>query len=125
MTRRIVTTDRIAPAVGPFAAGVWGGEFLFLSGQVALDPKTGKLIDGDVAKQTEQVFANALAVLSAAGKSLADVVKTNVYLTDMGAFAAMNAVYGHFFEAPYPARTTVAVAALPLGALVEIEMLAR
>jgi 2-iminobutanoate/2-iminopropanoate deaminase len=111
--------------VGPFAAAVWSGEFLFLSGQVALDPRTGKLIEGDVTAQTEQVFRNAGEVLAAAGKGFADVVKANVFLTDMANFAAMNAVYGKHFDAPYPARTTIGVAALPLGAAVEIEFLAR
>jgi len=125
MARRTVSSDRIAPSVGPFSAAVWGGDFLFLSGQVALDPQSAKLIEGDVAAQTAQVFRNAGEVLAAAGKSFADVVKTNVFLTDMANFAAMNAVYGKHFEAPYPARTTIGVAALPLGAVVEIEFLAR
>jgi 2-iminobutanoate/2-iminopropanoate deaminase len=101
------------------------GELLLLSGQVALDPKTGKLIDGDVAAQTAQALENLRTLLGAAGKSLADVARTNVYLTDMKDFARMNAVYARYFEAPYPARTTVAVAALPLGAAVEIDLIAR
>lgn len=125
MTRQVVTTNEIAPAVGPFSAAVHSGEFLILSGQVALDPVTAKLVDGDVAKQTEQIFRNIIAVLRAGGKSLSNVVKTNVFLTDMKDFAAMNEVYGRHFDAPYPARTTVAVAALPVGAKVEIEVLAR
>lgn len=125
MTRQVVTTDKIAPAVGPFSAAVHSGGLLLLSGQVALDPATAKLVDGDVAKQTEQIFRNIAAVLDAGGKSLADVVKTSVFLVDMKDFAAMNEVYGRHFDAPYPARTTVAVAALPVGARVEIEVLAR
>lgn len=125
MTRQIVTTTKIAPAVGPFAAAVHAGNFLFLSGQIALDPTTAKLVDGDVSKQTDQIFQNIAAVLEAAGKSFSDVVKTSVFLADMKDFAAMNAVYGRYFEAPYPARTTVAAAGLPLGAAVEIEVVAQ
>src|SRR5579863_2621224 len=124
MTRQTVTTDKIAPSMGPFSAAIRTGGFVFLSGQIALDPVSGKLIAGDVAAQTEQIFRNISAVLDAAGKSFADVVKTNVFLADMKDFAAMNAVYERHFEAPFPARTTVAAAALPLGAAVEIEVVA-
>jgi 2-iminobutanoate/2-iminopropanoate deaminase len=101
------------------------GELLFLSGQVALSPATGRLIDGDVTAQTEQVLDNMRTLLAAVGKSLGDVARVNVYLTDMKDFAAMNAVYARYFDAPYPARTTVAVSALPLGAAVEIDLIAR
>jgi len=125
MSRQIITTDKIAPSVGPFSAAVRSGGFIFTSGQVALDPSTGKLVEADVTGQTERVFTNLDAVLRAAGKSFADVIKANVYLTDMANFAAMNAVFGRHFEAPYPARTTVAVAALPLGAAVEIELIVQ
>jgi 2-iminobutanoate/2-iminopropanoate deaminase len=124
MTRQIVTTDKIAPPVGPFSAAVRAAGLIFLSGQIALDPTSGKLIAGDVAAQTEQILRNINAVLDAAGKSFADVVKTNVFLTNMKDFAAMNAVYERHFEAPFPARTTIAAAALPLGAAVEIEVVA-
>ncbi len=125
MTRETFTTDRIAAPVGPFSPAVRAGEFLYLSGQVAQDPATGRLIDGDAAAQTEQIFANLEAVLEAAGKSLADVVRVGVFLTDMADYPAMNAVYGRRFEAPYPARTAVAVAALPLVAAVELDVVAR
>ena len=125
MPREIIVTDRIAPSVGPFSAAVHAGDLLFLSGQVALDPATGKLVAGDIGAQTERIFANISAVLEAAGKSFDDVMKTTVYLADMKDFAAMNAVYARFFQTPYPARTTIAVAALPLGAAVEIEVVAR
>ena len=125
MTRETITTDRIAPSVGPFSAAVRAGDFLFLSGQVALDPATGKLIVGDVGAQTEQTFSNIAAVLEAAGKSFDDVMKTNVFLADMKDFAAMNAIYGRYFQTPYPARTTVQAAGLLLGAAVEIEVVAR
>jgi 2-iminobutanoate/2-iminopropanoate deaminase len=125
MPREAFSSDRIAPPVGPFSPGVRVGELLFLSGQVALNPTTGRLIDGNVAAQTEQVLQNLRALLAAVGKSLADVARVNVYLTDMKDFGVMNAVYARYFEAPYPARTTVAVAALPLGAAVEIDLIAR
>jgi 2-iminobutanoate/2-iminopropanoate deaminase len=111
--------------VGPFSPAVRSGDFIYLSGQTAQDPATGKLIQGDAAAQTEQIFKNLDAVLRAAGKSFADVVRVGVFLTDMADFAAMNAVYARHFDPPYPARTTVAVAALPLGATVEIELIAR
>ena len=125
MRREIITTDRIAPSVGPFSAAVRAGDLLFLSGQVALDAATGKLIAGDIGAQTEQIFANISAVLEAAGKSFDDVMKTTVYLADIKDFAAMNTVYARHFQTPYPARTTIQAAALPLGAGVEIEVLAR
>jgi 2-iminobutanoate/2-iminopropanoate deaminase len=125
MTRQAIETDRIAPSVGPFSAAVRAGDFLFLSGQVALDPATSKLIAGDVSAQTEQIFTNIAAVLEAAEKSFEDVIKTNVYLADMKDFGAMNAIYGRYFQTPYPARTTIQAAALPLGAAVEIEVVAR
>ena len=125
MRRETITTDRIAPSVGPFSAGVRAGDLLFLSGQVALDPATGKLVGGDIGAQTEQIFANISAVLEAAGKSFDDVMKTTVYLADMKDFGAMNTVYARHFQTPYPARTTIQVAGLPLGAAVEIEVVAR
>jgi 2-iminobutanoate/2-iminopropanoate deaminase len=125
MRREIVTTDRIAPSVGPFSAAVRAGDLLFLSGQVALDPATGKLVSGDIGAQTEQIFANISAVLEAAGKSFDDVMKTTVYLADMKDFGAMKTVYARYFQTPYPARTTIQAAGLPLGAAVEIEVVAR
>jgi 2-iminobutanoate/2-iminopropanoate deaminase len=125
MSRDAFSSDQLAPPVGPFSPGVRAGALLFLSGQVALNPKTGRLIGGDAAAQTEQVLQNLRTLLAAAGKSLADVARVNVYLTDMKDFAQMNAVYARHFEAPFPARTTVAVAALPLGAAVEIDLIAQ
>lgn len=122
MARDTITSDRLPAPVGPFSLAVYGGDLLFLSGQVAQDPATGKLIDGDAGHQTEQIMRNLAIVLEAAGKDLGDVVRVGVYLTDMAHFAAMNAVYGRHFAEPYPARTTVAVAALPLGAAVEIDV---
>ena len=125
MRREIITTDRIAPSVGPFSAAVRAGDLLFLSGQVALDSATGKLVAGDIGAQTEQIFANISAVLEAAGKSFDDVMKTTVYLADMKDFGAMNTVYARYFQTPYPARTTIQAAGLPLGAAVEIEVVVR
>jgi 2-iminobutanoate/2-iminopropanoate deaminase len=124
MDKEAITTDRVAPPVGPFSPAIRSGDSIYLSGQVAQDPATGRLVDGDVGRQTEQIFRNAEAILRASGRTLADVVKVGVFLTDMGAFQAMNAVYRRYFEAPYPARTTVGVAALPLGAAVEIDLVA-
>jgi 2-iminobutanoate/2-iminopropanoate deaminase len=124
MPLKPITSDRLAKPVGPFSPAVRDGDRVYTSGQVAQDPATGKLIEGGVAAQTEQIFHNLKVILEAADKSLGDVVKVNVYLTDIGNFAAMNDVYAKHFAAPYPARTTLGVAALPLGAAVEIEMIA-
>ena len=125
MPRDAITTNKIAAAVGPFSAAVRVGDLVYLSGQVGQDPATGKLVSGGIDAQVEQLFRNIEAVLGAAGMTLDHVIKANVYLTDMKNFAAMNAVYGTKFSKPYPARTTVAVAALPLSADVEIEVIAR
>ena len=114
-----------AAAIGPYSHAVWAGDLLYLSGQTPIDPATGKLLVGDVSAQTAQCFQNLFNVLGAAGLTPEDVVKVNVYLKDMGDFAAMNAVYAQQFQAPYPARSTVQVAALPLNAQVEIEMIAQ
>jgi 2-iminobutanoate/2-iminopropanoate deaminase len=119
-----ITSDRLAKPAGPFSPAVRDGNRVLTSGQIAQDPATGKLIQGGVAAQTEQIFQNLKVVLEAAGKSFADVVKVNVYLVDIKRFAEMNEVYARHFAAPYPARTTVGVAALPLEAAVEIEMIA-
>lgn len=123
--RDTISAPAAPPAVGPYSHAVWAGELLYLSGQTPLDPATGALVPGDVGAQTAQVFANLAAVLDAAGRTFDDVVKANVFLIDMADFAAMNAVYATVFAAPYPARSTVAVAGLPLGARVEIELIAR
>jgi 2-iminobutanoate/2-iminopropanoate deaminase len=125
MPKTAVTSGRIAPPVGPFSPAVECDGSLYLSGQVAQDPVTGKLIDGDVAVQTEQILRNAAEILQAGGKDLADVVKVGVFLTDMADFQTMNAIYARHFDAPYPARTTVEVSALPLGARVEMDFVAR
>ena len=123
--RTPVSTANAPKAIGPYSQAVWSGHELFCSGQTPIDPATGKLIDGDVTQQTHRVFDNLAAVLAAAGLTLDDAIKCNVYLVDMNDFGAMNAAYQQRFTAPFPARTTVAVAGLPLGARVEIELLAR
>ena len=126
MPREIVSSDTLPPSAGPFAPAVRGpADSLYLSGQVGTDPATGRLVDGGVAAQTERALLNLQAVLEAAGRTLDDVVRCGVYLTDMAGFTAMNEVYARFFTQPYPARTTIGVAALPLGAAVEIDLVAR
>lgn len=125
MTRKHVESPRGPAAIGPYSAAVWAGDLLYLSGQTPIDPANGKLIEGDVEAQTHRAFDNLALVLGDAGLSMAHVIKCNVYLTDMANFPAMNAAYGQRFNKPYPARTTVAVAGLPLGARVEIELVAK
>ena len=110
------------PSGLPLSAAVRGPGVLYLSGQVALDPATGRLIQADVAAQTERTLENIRALLESAGASMDDVLRVGVFLTSMGSFPAMNAVYARYFRQPFPARTTVAVRELPLGAAVEIEM---
>jgi len=125
MTRKHVESARGPAALGPYSAAVWAGDLLYLSGQTPVDPKSGELIEGDVGAQTQRALDNLEAVLVDAGLSMNDVIKCNVYLADMADFAAMNAVYGKRFTKPYPARTTIAVRALPRDAQVEIELVAK
>ncbi|MCB0012842.1 MAG: RidA family protein [Anaerolineales bacterium] len=125
MTKKnIISTEKAPAAVGPYSQAIRIGKLLYTAGQIALVPATGKMLEGDVSAQAEQVLNNLTAVLEAGGSSLANVVKTTVFLTDMGNYAAMNEVYSRFFGDSKPARSAVAVAALPLGALVEIEAVA-
>ena len=119
-----VSSPGAPKAIGPYSQAVKAGSLLFLSGQVALDPATGQMVDGGVTEQTRRVFENLGAVLDAAGRSFADVVRTTVFLADMNDFAAMNEVYGQYFKEPYPARATVQVARLPRDARVEIDLIA-
>src|SRR5215210_4381868 len=119
-----VSSPDAPKAIGPYSQAVRAGQLLFLSGQVAIDPATGQLIDGDIAAQTRRVFDNLAAVLKAADRSFADVVRTTVFLADMNDFAAVNDVYGQYFQQPYPARATVQVARLPKDARVEIDLIA-
>jgi 2-iminobutanoate/2-iminopropanoate deaminase len=121
---RRIATDAAPRALGPYAQAVVAGDVVFCAGQIGLDPATGALVPGGVAAETVRVLENLAAVLGAAGVGLADVVKTTVYLVDLGEFATVNEVYGRYFTAPYPARATVQVAALPAGARVEIEAVA-
>lgn len=125
MPRKPAPSPRGPAALGPYSHAVWAGRRLYLSGQTPVDPATGQLVIGDVEAQTHRVFDNLQLVLEDAGLTMDDVVKCNVYLTDMANFAAMNRAYSTRFDAPYPARTTVAVAGLPLNAQVEIELVAR
>jgi 2-iminobutanoate/2-iminopropanoate deaminase len=124
MPRTAITAPN-ASAIGPYSHAVQSGDLIYLSGQTPIDPATGRLLEGDVSAQAAQCFQNLFAVLAAGGLSPDDVIKVNVYLADMQDFAAMNEVYARQFSAPYPARTTIGVAALPLGARIEIEMIAR
>lgn len=123
MPRRAVSFK--GPAGLPFSAAVWAGDLLFVSGQVGLDLDKGALVAGGAAGQTAKIFENLTALLALAGKTLDDVVKANVYLASMEDYAPMNEVYAKAFREPYPARTSIAVAALPLGARVEIEVVVR
>lgn len=122
--RRAIHTDGAPAAIGPYSQAIESGDLLLCSGQLGLDPATGALVDG-VEAQTERSLRNLTAVLDAAGLTAADVLKTTIFLADMDDFATVNAVYGRFFPELPPARSTVAVAALPKGGLVEIEAIAR
>ncbi|MFQ5694861.1 MAG: RidA family protein [Terriglobia bacterium] len=119
-----IATEKAPGAIGPYSQGVKANGFLFCSGQVALDPATGQVVSGDIRAQTERVLKNLEAVLTAAGSSLAEVVKTTVFLTDLNDFAAMNEVYGTFFPENPPARATVEVRRLPKDVKVEIDLIA-
>lgn len=124
MSIEFVATPEAPRAIGPYSQATRTNGFLFTAGQVGFDPATGELVDGGVAEQTARVMENLTAILAAAGVGLSSVVKTTVYLVDMGAFAAMNEVYARAFGDHRPARSTVAVAALPRGAQVEIDAVA-
>jgi 2-iminobutanoate/2-iminopropanoate deaminase len=125
MSKTGITSPALAPPVGPFSQAVRTDGFLFLSGQVAQDPATGKVVEGGIVPETERVFQNLSAVLTAAGRSFDDVVQARVFLTRMSDFAAMNDIYASYFPPPFPARTTIGAAALPLGACVEIDLVVR
>ncbi len=125
MKHEHVVTPHAPKPIGPYSQAIQFGSELFCSGQIALDPQTGEMVDGDVGAQTERVLQNLGAVLCAAGYTFAEVVKTTIFLIDMNDFPAVNKVYEHYFGASKPARSTVAVAALPRGARVEIDCIAR
>lgn len=124
MTKKVFIPDNVV-TVGPYSPAVQSGNLVYLSGQIPLDSSTGKLVEGDISKQAEQCLKNVVNILSAAGLTTDDVVKTLVFLTDMNDFAPVNEVYSKFFNAPYPARSAIGVASLPLGARVEIEVIAQ
>jgi len=119
-----ITTNGAPQAIGPYAQAVRAGDWMFCSGQIGLDPASGALVAGGVEPETERALENLRAVLAAAGLTVADVVRTTIYLVDLGDFARVNEIYGTVFSAPYPARATVGVAALPRGARVEIDAIA-
>lgn len=123
--RAAIATADAPRAVGPYSQAMRSGDWLFCSGQIPLDPATGELVGEGVEAQARRVFDNLAAVLDAAGAGFGDVVKVTVYMTDLARFAELNQVYAQRFREPYPARATVGVAALPKGALVEIELIAR
>ncbi len=125
MTRQRISTNGAPAAIGPYSQAIVVDGFLFSAGQAAFDPATGAVVEGGIEPETERVMANLSAVLDAAGASWHDVVKTTIFLTDMSDFATVNTIYGRFVGDPPPARSTVGVAALPKGARVEIEVVAR
>jgi 2-iminobutanoate/2-iminopropanoate deaminase len=124
MSRRIVRTEQAPQAIGPYSQAVVGGGFVYVAGQLALDPGTGQLVPGDVRIQTKRVMENIKAILEGAGSSLSHVVKTTVFLRDMNDFGAMNEIYGSYFQEDPPARSTFQVAKLPRDGAVEIEVVA-
>lgn len=125
MSKTAITSPELSPPVGPFSQAVRVDGFICLSGQVGQDPATGKVVEGGIEAETARVFQNLAALLKAAGRDFDDVIRAAVYLTDIGDFAAMNATYAKYFSQPYPARTTIGVAALPLGARVEIDLVVK
>lgn len=122
--KEIISTENAPGAIGPYSQAIKANGMLFCSGQIPIDPGTGEFVSGGVAEQTEQVFKNLIAVLEAGGSSLENVVKTTVFLADMGEFAVMNEVYGRYFDSNKPARATVQAARLPRDAKIEIDCIA-
>lgn len=121
MSRSIVSTEQAPAAIGPYSQAVRAGNTVYFSGQIPLDPATGSLVEGDIAVQTRRVFDNLAAVAGAAGGTLAQVVRVGIYVTDLAHFATVNAVMAQYFQAPYPARSTIEVSGLPKGAQVEVD----
>ena len=124
MNREAIQTDKAPKAIGPYAQAIKANDFIYTAGQIPIDPKTGNFVEGGINEQTRQVLENLKAVLAAAGSSLDQVVKATVFLKNMADFPAMNEIYGEYFGSAKPARSTVAVAELPRGALVEIDLVA-
>ena len=125
MSKTAITSPELTPPVGPFSQAIKVGGFIYFSGQIGQDPTTGKLVAGGLAAEAERIFQNLSAVLEAAGRSFDDVVRAGVYLTNISDFVAMNGIYAKHFNQPFPARTTIGVAALPLGACVEIDLVVK
>ena len=121
MSRSIISTEHAPAAIGPYSQAVRAGNTVYFSGQIPLDPASGTLVEGDIATQTRRVFDNLTAVAKAAGGSLGQFVRVGIYVTDLGNFAAVNAVMADYFQPPYPARSTIEVSALPKAAQVEID----
>lgn len=121
---KVISTKKAPAAIGPYSQAIQVGNLVYTSGQIPIDPATGTFIEGGIKEQTRQSLSNVRAILEEAGLSMANVVKTTVFIADMADFADMNAVYAEFFAEPYPARSAVAIKSLPKGALVEIEVVA-
>jgi len=123
--KKIISTSEAPAAIGPYSQAIRSGDFLFCSGQIPLDPKNGQMVSDDITPQTRRVMENISGLLKSEGLSLADVLKTTIFLTDLGNFQTVNEIYGSYFTSEPPARSTVQVSALPKGAKVEIEVIAR
>ncbi len=123
--KKIISTSAAPAAIGPYSQAIRSGDFLFCSGQIPLDPKNGQMVSDDITPQTRRVMDNISGLLKSEGLSLADVLKTTIFLTDLGNFQTVNEIYGSYFTSEPPARSTVQVSALPKGAKVEIEVIAR
>ena len=121
---KVISTTKAPAAIGPYSQAIKVGNLVYTSGQIPIDPKTGSIVEGGIKEQTRQSLTNVKTILEEAGLTMANVVKTTVFMADMNDFAEMNAVYAEFFSEPYPARSAVAVKTLPKGALIEIEVVA-
>jgi 2-iminobutanoate/2-iminopropanoate deaminase len=125
MNKTAITSPELSPPVGPFSQAIKVDGFIYFSGQVGQDPATGKVVEGGIVAETERLFVNLSELLKAAGRTFDDIARAGVYLTNMSDFAAMNRIYAKYFSQPFPARTTIGVAALPLGACVEIDLVVK
>ena len=125
MSKTAITSPELSPPVGPFSQAIKVDGFIYFSGQVGQDPATGKVVEGGIEAEAERLFKNLAAVLKAAGKSFDDVVRVGVFLTSMSDYAALNTIYAKHFRQPFPARTAIGAAALPLGAHVEIDLVVK
>ena len=123
--KEVISTKAAPAAIGPYSQAIIVGNLVYTSGQIPIDPATGSIVEGGIKEQTRQSLTNVQAILKEAGQTMANVIKTTVFMADMNDFADMNAVYAEFFKEPYPARSAVAVKTLPKGALVEIEVVAK